>query len=192
MGSSSQSSGGRQDLTTEKSFKSGESQDLLKALTSGISNNFSYQDSAVGQMMQRLTGNNQTNVDGLINASNNESASQFQNNLAQLRAQGYRGGTAKNLFNQGQLSSQFANRQASNNAALRYQAGNDDRNYGLQQASGLNQFQSGNNMTGTQLLDMLSASRQHGISSGSSTSTPSTLSTIGAGLGAAAALAAFI
>lgn len=106
------------------------------------------------------------NVENIISASNKEGEQVMQNNLAKVRAGAYRGGTGANMYGQGKVIADAANKRSLDNANLRYGAYEADVNRGLTGklagASGLaglegqqQQGQTQQNALGAQLLALL-------------------------------------
>lgn len=105
-------------------------------------------------------GGNNPHLEALINASNQEGDQVLANNLAKVRAGGFRGGTGANMYNQATTIGNEATRRTIANEGLRFQAGESDANRVLQSrtagAAGLAGL-SGQNQAGMQQRNNLGA-----------------------------------
>ncbi len=125
-GNTAQSTTGATDAT----FNSPQGQQILAALTgaaTGGNSGQNYLDQA-GSTYGKLAGDQGTvnpYVEDVIKNSNSEADKTFGNRLMQLRAGGYRGGTAANINGQGRYAADFSAQQGGTNANLRYGAFND-------------------------------------------------------------------
>lgn len=130
-----------------------------------LSNNQQDFSGMAGNVLSGLSGGT-GGVDNLIAANDYEANKTYDNRMAGLRAQGYRGGTANNLFQQGQFTNDFTAQQSGANARLRY----DDQQQNFQNKTNLGQLYGnlGNldKTSNMSLLDMLSGSKSNGRNAG--------------------------
>lgn len=137
LGLSGSKSESTQDTTQTKSLSGSvtptfgaDAQGILSVLTNratGTAPSNAQQASNALLAMGQQGGQNPF-VEDYIAASNNEAGNVFDRGMAGLRAQGYRGGTAANIFGQGTFAGDFANKLAMTNAATRmgaYDTGQD-------------------------------------------------------------------
>jgi len=90
-----------------------------------------------------------------IRASNREAGLLQDKGLAQLRAQGYRGGTAANLFGQGMFTNDFAAKLAGENAKTRMGAYDTSADRSIQALGGAASTGAIDQATALQLLSLL-------------------------------------
>lgn len=142
---------------TNASFNSPEGKSLLTYLTGETTNPNArgYLDTAGKAYTAQANGVNNPYTEQVIQTSNKEGDRAFNNGLAGLRAQGYRGGTAANIYGQGNFASDYATKLASQNANLRYGAFNDAQNRSLAGASGLAGLGQGQQSLAAQILALL-------------------------------------
>lgn len=94
-------------------------------------------------------------VEELIRTSNAEGNFARDTGLAQLRAGGYRGGTARNIYDQGDGASRYAAALAAGNAATRYGAYDAGQNRALSAYGGAAAAGNSENTSALQLLSLL-------------------------------------
>lgn len=152
-GDSSEAVRSNQDAT----FNSPEGKQLLTYLTGQTTGGGAqkYADTAAGAYTKQASGAVNPEVENIIKASNYEGDRAAAGGMAKLRTQGYRGGTAANIFNQGTFANDYASKLAGENAKTRYGAFNDAQNRSLAGASGLANMAQGQNSLGAQILALL-------------------------------------
>jgi hypothetical protein len=134
------------------------------------------------------------NVESLIASSNKEGDQVLGNNLAKVRAGGFRGGTGANMYGQTEQIANAANTRAKDNSSLRYGAYEADANRGVSSKlagasglAGLENMQQGAQQSqsnlGTQLLALLrgESTAQQGTSTGQTTSIQDIISALTGG-----------
>jgi hypothetical protein len=166
-------------------FEGPQAESTLGYLTDQVGQGGGYQQQA-GQAygdLARLRGQPNPEVENIIKSSNQEAETAFQNRLGQSRAAGYRGGTGANLYNQDKVAAEFSNKQAGENAALRYGAFNDAQNRGLSGqvagAGGLAGLSGQSGGLAAQLLALLRGENVEDISQSSTTGQQSNAATGG-------------
>ena len=101
------------------------------------------------------TGGANPYVEDVIKASNREAGILQDQGLAKLRAQGYRGGTAANIFGQGMFANDFAAKLAGENAKTRMGAFDTTSDRSLQALGGAATTSSIDQGLALQLLSLL-------------------------------------
>lgn len=166
-------------------FEGPEAERTLGYLTDQTVQGGNYQGQA-GQAyndLARMRGQPNPEVENIIRATNAEADTNFANRLGKSRAAGYRGGTGANLYNQDKVASEFTNKQAGENAALRYGAFNDAQDRQLSGnvagASGLAGLSGQSGGLAAQLLALLRGENVEDVSQSSTTGQQSNAATGG-------------
>ena len=101
------------------------------------------------------TGGQNPYVEDVIAASNREAGLLQGQGLAKLRAQGYRGGTAANIFGQGMFANDFAAKLAGENAKTRMGAYDTSADRSLRALGGAAETGAADQALALQLLSLL-------------------------------------
>lgn len=179
-----QNTAGQTTGATDATFNSPQGQSVLNALTGqvvgGGAADYVKQAGDTYGAMSRDTGAINPEVENVIGASNREADKTFGNRLMQLRAGGYRGGTAANINGQGRYASDFTAQQQGVNSSLRYGAFNDAQKRGIDSratgAAGLGALGQGQQGLGQAILALLRGQSSTGTTAGSATGSSQTLS----------------
>lgn len=161
-------------------FDSPEGQKTLGFLTDQATSGGGFQQQAGNTFntLANLRGEVNPEVENIIKSTNQEANTNFNNRLAQSRAGGFRGGTGANLYSQDKVASEFTNKQAGENAALRYGAFNDAQNRtqsaNVAGASGLASLAGQNQGLAAQLLSLLRGESTQDATQSSTTGQSST------------------
>jgi len=172
---------------------SGQGQSLLNSLAGrlGGAGDTSWRQSTMKGLARMAQAGGESNpfLDDVINRSNAEAEKLQGTGLAKLRAGGYRGGTASNIFNQGTFANDFAASVGRNNAELRLGDYDTRQNRVLQALQLMGGLDQGELSNATSLLSLLRGENKTGTEeSQSKTKESDPLGSIAQGAGMAASL----
>lgn len=165
-----QSTNSAQQGQSRAVFDSPEAQQILSYLSQQSQQGGGFQQQAGGAYgaLAGMKGQTNPEVENIIKTGNQEANTNFANRAAMSRAGGYRGGTGANLYNQDKVASEFTNKQAGENAALRYGAFNDAQGRQLGAnvagAGGLSSLSGQSQGSAAQLLALLRGQDTEGAS----------------------------
>lgn len=153
---------------TNATFSSPQGQAVLGSLTGSTTNgqgdkNVQQAGNTLGQLS---SGQVSPYTEDIIKNANIEADRNFGNRLAQTRSGAYRGGTASNLNQQGQLASDFSAQQSLGNANLRQGAYQDAQTRALQASTAQGNLGSQQQGLGAQLLALLKGESTSGTLAG--------------------------
>lgn len=164
LGFNKSSSKSSQDTTQDKSSSGSvtptfgaDAQGILSSLTGRATGATPSNTGTASDLLLAMgkQGGQNPYVEDVIAASNREAGVLQGQGLAKLRAQGYRGGTAANIFGQGMFANDFASKLAGENAKTRMGAWDTSSDRSLQALGGAADTGAADQALALQLLSLL-------------------------------------